>query len=463
MAAHAAQGEYEPMRIAKLIAVALAALLAATVAITAGATNDVSAANNGEAALYEVTITNTTSGQYFTPPNWAAHSTRADVFQRGQVASPGVEAVAERGEVPVLAAELAANIDDRGFGVSGVALPADPDAPPPMSPGESRTFQVVSSEARFSLVTMIICTNDGFGGIDSNRLPWIDGQTKTYNLRDFDAGSERNTEIRDDFVPAPFCSTPAGAPGGTVAAQPDLDSSNNVIRWHPTINGVGDVPASFDWERGSVGEVTITRVEQATNYSISIENLTPGQYFTPPNIAAHGSDADVFELGEVASPGVVAVAEGGQVPVLAAELVAALDDAGLGDSAVIGGGPFGPGDSVSGELNTTSPRLSLVSMVICTNDSFGGLDSRLLPTAVGNTREYLVYAFDAGAEINTENRADLVPAPFCNGPGGTPDSQDDLAENGVISRNASLRGVGDIPLSFDWTGAVLRLTVTNNG
>ncbi len=416
----------------------------------------------GGGATYEVTFTNTTGGQYLTPPNWAAHNNAVRVFRLGAPASPGVEAVAELGGVGVLEAELAAAVDGNGNGVSGVGADA------PIPPGESATFSFTTNERRFSVVSMIICTNDGFGGIDSVWLPRFDGQTKTYNLRDYDAGAELNTELRDDIVPAPFCSTPVGAPGGNGEDQPEIEGFGRINR-HPTLQGVGDLPGSFDWRRGSVGTVTVRRVATPQNYSVTVENITGGQYFTPVNFAAHGSDADVFSVGRAPSPGVAAVAELGAVPVLEAELQAAIDNQGRGVSGVGAGpeGPIGPGETRNFDFTTDRDRLSIVSMVICTNDGFAGLDSKHLPRWQGDTITYYLPAYDAGAELNTELRDDIVPAPFCStpvgAPGGNGEDQPEIDGFNRINFHPTLRGVGDLPDSFDWQGPVLKVTVTNNG
>ncbi len=417
--------------------------------------------HGSQEATYEVTISNNTGGQYLTPPNWAAHSSSVRVFRNGRAASPGVEAVAELGQVDVLAAELQGAVDDQGKGVSGVGADA------PIGPGESATFSITTDERRLSVVSMIICTNDGFGGVDSAWLPSNDGQTKTYKLRDYDAGAELNTELRDDIVPAPFCSTPEGAPGGNGEDQPEIEGFGRINR-HPTLKGVGDMPDRFDWRRGSVGTVTVTRVAKPANYSVTVENLTGGQYFTPLNFAAHGRDSDVWSLGAAPSPGVAAVAELGQVDVLAAELQAAIDDQGRGVSGVGDGpsGPIGPGETRHFDFTTDQTRLSIVSMVICTNDGFAGLDSRGLPS-VGRTVTYRLRAYDAGAELNTENRADIVPAPFCStpegAPGGNGEDQPEIDGFNRINRHPTLKGVGDLPDRFDWRGPVLKVTVTNNG
>lgn len=430
--------------------------------LTGGVSEAQSSSGHSSEATYEITITNNTSGQYLTPPNWAAHNRSVDVFQQGEAPSPGVSAVAELGAVPVLEAELLEAVDNAGKGVSGVGSAA------PLAPGESTTFTVSTDERRLSVVSMIICTNDGFGGLDSAWLPITDGRTLTYNLNDYDAGAEWNTERRDDIVPAPFCSTPEGAPGGNGEDQPEIDGFNRINR-HPSQLGVGDLPDRFDWRRGSVGTVTVTRVAEPTNYSVEVENLTDGQYFTPVNFAAHSSSVDVFSRGAAPSPGVVAVAELGQVPVLEAELQAAVDDAGLGVSGVGAGpeGPIAPGDTRYFDFTTTERRLSVVSMIICTNDGFGGLDSAWLPGRDGQTRTFYLSAYDAGSELNTELRDDIVPAPFCStpvgAPGGNGEDQPEIDGFNVINFHPTIRGVGDLPDRFDWKGPVLKVTVTNNG
>lgn len=203
-----------------------------------------------------------------------------------------------------------------------------------------------------------------------------------------------------------------------------------------------------------------SRPHGEATYTVTVTNLTGGQYLTPPNFAAHTRAVDVFQPGHPASPGVQAVAENGAVPLLAAELQAAVDDAGLGVSGVAGDTPIEPGGTRTFEVTTTTDRLSIVAMVVCTNDGFAGLNAKPLPRRNGATRTYQVQAWDAGTEINTELRADLVPAPFC-GPGdGTDQSNPDLAENGVIKRHRTLQGIGDLDPSLDWQGPVMRVVVT---
>ena len=49
-------------------------------------------------------------------------------------------------------------------------------------------------------------------------------------------------------------------------------------------------------------------------YLVTIENLTEGQPFTPPVLATHRNNTDVFSVGDAASTGIQGVAENGAVP-----------------------------------------------------------------------------------------------------------------------------------------------------
>ncbi len=421
----------------------LAVILPIATASTAGATSTTE-------ATYTVQFRNITSGQYLTPPNFAAHTRQVDVFQRGRPASAGVQAVAENGGVPVLKAELSAAVDDAGFGVSGVG------AAVPLAPGDSTSWEFTTSADRLSVVSMLICTNDGFAGLDSIRLPRYDGGTTVRRLAAYDAGTEINTENRADVPPAPFC----GEGAGSGESNPEL-AEEGVIRRHRTIRNVGDLPSTFDW-RGRVAEIVVTRNDPTPTYSVTFENITDGQYFTPPNFVGHDKSVRVFKVGQPASTGVQAVAENGGVPVLAGELLAAVDEAGLGVSGVGADAPIAPGESVTFSFQTEESRFSLVSMMICTNDGFGGLDSIRLPGRAGRTQTMYVRAFDAGTEINTENRADVPPAPFCGEGNGSTESNPELAEDFVVVPHRTLRQVGDLGAQFDWVGTVAKVTITRS-
>jgi len=201
--------------------------------------------------------------------------------------------------------------------------------------------------------------------------------------------------------------------------------------------------------------------EATRSYQVTIENLSGGQPFTPPLAATHRRPADVFTVGEPASLGVREIAENGNLMPLETALNANKHVSGV----VIAIGnppPVLPGGSITFSIDAGpgSKYLSWVSMLICTNDGFTGVDAVRLPKKVGGVTSLYTAGYDAGSEINTEDFADIVPP--CQGligvPGddpGTGESNPALAENGVIVHHGGVDG--DVGLDAEvhgWTGPV---------
>ena len=186
--------------------------------------------------------------------------------------------------------------------------------------------------------------------------------------------------------------------------------------------------------------------EGKTTIKFTIENLTHAITFRPFLVAAHPKKKPVFRTGEDATSkrfaGVQLMAEcGGLGPAPFPNLVDRMTKVGadfvanpvneakpfdppLGllfpagttadDTAV----PFDAGlsGSVSGTLKITRKRnthLSVVAMLLPTNDAFAGLDSIRIPKRRG-THVFFLPAYDAGTEANDEilsddNPLDCVP------------------------------------------------------
>ena len=441
-------------RLASLIALALVAALAVPVA--AGASDD-----HVRERRYLVTIENLTEGQPFTPPVLATHRGNTDVFSIGEAASPGIQAVAENGGVPDLVAELEANRR-----VAGVTV-ADEDGP--LEGGESITVEISSfrGHRNLSIASMLICTNDGFTGLDTLRLPTRGGVPTTVYLNAYDAGTEVNTEAFDDIVPP--CGPLTGVHDGSLGtgASNAALAEGGVITPHPGIAGTGDLdPAIHDWV-DPVAKVTITRIDNAHEYRVTVSNTTEGQPFTPPVVVVHKRSADVFTVGEAASPGIQAVAENGGVP----DLVAELEGTAGVRRVVTGDGPVLAGTEQ--EFTFYAPRgtrrVSVASMLICTNDGFTGIDSERLPRWVGDSITKQVNAYDAGTEINTEAFDDIVPpcGPLTgvhDGSLGTGASNPALAEGGVITAHPGIGGSADLdPAIHGWVGPVGSITIERIG
>lgn len=210
-----------------------------------------------DARTYEITVENLTSGQPFTPPAAATHRGAADVFDVGEPASYGVSQIAENGNLAPLLMALEGSDD-----VATVLVGAD-GAPAPILPGGSLTFAIGAERgARFlSLVSMLICTNDGFTGLDGVKLPERVGEENVYETDGYDAGSEINTEDWDDLVPpcAPLTGVMSDSPGSGTS-DPAL-AENGVIRHHPGIVGDDDLIAGLHGWTDPVARVTVRRLD----------------------------------------------------------------------------------------------------------------------------------------------------------------------------------------------------------
>mgnify|MGYP003627913340 CR=1 FL=1 len=140
---------------------------------------------------------------------------------------------------------------------------------------------------------------------------------------------------------------------------------------------------------------------------VKVTNLTQGMYFTPLLITAHADTTDLFEIGDSASADIQAMAEGADV----SGLVTLADSVGAVSSENPASGVLAPAAStmVTNMATGANDRLSIVAMLLPTNDGFVGLDSWKIPETAGTYTLYL-NAYDAGTEANDE---------LVNG-GGTP-------------------------------------------
>lgn len=206
----------------------------------------------------------------------------------------------------------------------------------------------------------------------------------------------------------------------------------------------------------------------AADYQVTVENLTTGQPLTPPLLVTHRQAIELFEVGEPASFGVKEIAENGNL----GPLLTALDGARhVMDVEVAPAGPVPPveaGETATAMLHAErgAKYVSFVSMLICTNDGFTGLQSQRLPKKVGDEVVLETIAYDAGTEINTEDFADIVPP--CQGlvgvsseDPGTGVSNPALAEGGVIRPHEGIQGGEDLLVGVHgWEEPVARVTIT---
>lgn len=150
---------------------------------------------------------------------------------------------------------------------------------------------------------------------------------------------------------------------------------------------------------GLLSLLTISSVS-AQELNVKVTNLTNGTYFTPLLVAAHSDNIDLFEPGMPASANLQAMAEGGNI----SGLVNDVTNAGANYVANPAAGLLAPGASTVAVINTSSKRnnrLSVVAMLLPTNDGFVGADSLEIPKESG-TYVYYLNGYDAGTEANDE-------------------------------------------------------------
>jgi hypothetical protein len=213
---------------------------------------------------YEVTITDETSGQPLTPPVVAAHHGKHAVFDVGQPASVGVREIAENGNSAPLLGFLDADPLDQfsGFAESSTGPLVPPGVPGDAMFDQSATLTVEAGRRanRLSFVSMLICTNDGFTGVDGLDLPGNVGKSTTEQTNSYDAFTERNTEKYADIVPP--CQGLIGDFGdpGTAVSNPAL-ATGGVITHHAGIQGGADLkPLLHGWE-GPVATIEVERTD----------------------------------------------------------------------------------------------------------------------------------------------------------------------------------------------------------
>lgn len=197
--------------------------LAATLIVAASAMTSVRAGHDDHEeggrgpSVYYVTLTNTTFGHGFSFPVAATHAVGVHMFEVGQTASVAAAQIAQNGNpVPMFnlmrSTPGVTDVYGHPFPMSSGAAGARPwGAGFPAFDGSANvpglyptaaahtlqssiSFTILGNRGdRFSVLGMMMCTNDGLAGRDSLGLPGGIGDTREYNLYAYDAGVEANT------------------------------------------------------------------------------------------------------------------------------------------------------------------------------------------------------------------------------------------------------------------------------
>ncbi len=188
-----------------------------TLAAAAGLAAAVSA-GAAAAGTLQITVTNNQpdGGLYLTPFLFAVHDGSYDLFNPGEAASPGLEALAEDG---VRQVEIDNNPDTRFVEAAGG----------PVAPGASftTTINVDEDTERFlTFGTMVIPSNDSFLGnpnpieiFDASGVFSFGGPIELFGAQVWDAGTELNDGQGAAFSTAGGVSTPTD---DTVQLETDL-------------------------------------------------------------------------------------------------------------------------------------------------------------------------------------------------------------------------------------------------
>jgi hypothetical protein len=228
---------------------------AALQGIAAASNPELGASNANYAAThtYEVTVTNLTTGQPMSPGVFVTHTKQQSLFSVGAAASEGIRLIAENGDPSTAVGAVTGqpgivDVQSIGAPIHRVGGPGP----------NSLTFQITAraNANRFSFAVMLICTNDGFTGLDGVKLPG--GFTPaTHYAMAYDAGTELNDEASGSIVPPCFGIGPVSGPAGGGARTPTSD----VIAPHAGIQGAATLdPAQHGWSEPVV-QIMIQRVD----------------------------------------------------------------------------------------------------------------------------------------------------------------------------------------------------------
>ncbi len=223
------------------------------------------------AQIYQITLTDLTTGQPFSPPVFATHDSSVAFWQPGAAASNGIQQIAEQGNRVPLVNSLTPQV---GTSIRDIVTPLSS----PLLPGNSVSVYLTADAAHpfLSSAWMLGRTNDTFAGQRGINLLNIMG-TQTFNLNALDAGTEVNSELAGDLIA--FGGNGRTSENGVVHLSTGvrgidhLDSNGLGV----DINGIRtDIPAAWVWNTNSpVARVTITQVPEPGNLALILGMAVP--------------------------------------------------------------------------------------------------------------------------------------------------------------------------------------------
>ena len=186
----------------------------------------------------------------------------------------------------------------------------------------------------------------------------------------------------------------------------------------------------------------------ASEIEVTITNLTKGVSFTPLLVSAHAANSQLFNDGAASSTNLKSMAEGGDVSGLLADLNAA----GANSVENPAAGLLSAGASTTTSVTTTAGNeyLSIVAMMLPTNDGFVAMNSVKIPTLAG-VYKYELNAHDAGTEANDELAANIPALATGSGATGVSASAEGFVHihRGSLGDFDGVAGVSDLDARTD--------------
>lgn len=224
--------------------------LIATVGLVVFSVSHFADASDRNKIEYEVTITNITRGQTFTPQLVVTHSHAVQLFKLGAPAGDPLEILAEDGNTGPQTDALTA----AGSNVSDVKT-----IDGLLAPGESATVIVEAPRWHrlLSSAAMLIPTNDTFYAANSVKLPRWEA---TYTVLAYDAGTEANDQNCAN-IPGPRCGGEGFSPGPNDGDEGFVYVSNGFHELGDEDAAGNEIlgPLVYDW-RNPVAEIKVKRL-----------------------------------------------------------------------------------------------------------------------------------------------------------------------------------------------------------
>jgi hypothetical protein len=195
---------------------------------------------------YEVSITNLTYNQRFTPLLLTTHRPTLSLFKLGAPASAELRVLAEEGNVAPLKT-LLDSLPEVQATAAGAGL---------LAPGKTVSLRIEANpwRDRLSLAAMLIPTNDAFVALSGVSLPMPGGGPAQYTAVAYDSGTEVNDELCSS-IPGPDFPECGGSGGGA-----RVGGGEGFVHVHRGMHGNGNFRAAErDW-RNPVAQVSVRLV-----------------------------------------------------------------------------------------------------------------------------------------------------------------------------------------------------------